>query len=49
MPVMKCQCKKRKGYKFGRSGKCYTGKGALKKAKRQGRAIKASQSRAKKR
>ena len=40
---MKCKVKKRKGYKFGKSGKCYVGKNALKKAKRQGRAIKVNQ------
>lgn len=48
MPIIKCKSKKKKGYKFGTSGKCYTGKNAKKKAKRQGRAIKASQSRRKK-
>lgn len=30
------------GYKFGDKGKVYTGKGAKKKAARQGRAIQAS-------
>ena len=30
------------GYKWGKSGKTYYGKGAKKKAARQGRAIKAS-------
>ena len=35
----------KKGYKYGDSGKCYTGKNAKKKAGKQGRAIKASQSR----
>lgn len=39
MPIKTCQKNKRKGYKFGDKGKCYTGKGALKKAKKQGRAI----------
>jgi hypothetical protein len=36
------------GYKYGKSGKTYKGKGAKAKAARQGRAIKASQSRKKK-
>lgn len=33
------------GYKYGKKGKAYKGRGAKKKAARQGRAIKASQSR----
>lgn len=36
------------GYKYGSSGKKYTGKGAKAKAARQGRAIKAAQARRKK-
>ena len=44
---MKCG-KLRKGWKFGKSGKCYLGTGAKEKAKKQMRAIKASQSRRKK-
>lgn len=36
------------GYKWGDSGKKYTGKGAKAKAAKQGRAIKASQARRKK-
>lgn len=36
------------GYKYGKSGKLYKGKGAKSKAARQGRAIKASQKRGKK-
>ena len=44
---MKCG-KKKKGYKFGKSGKCYTGKDARKKAVKQGQAIKSSESRRKK-
>ena len=43
MPIQKCQRNKKKGWKFGKSGKCYTGKNAKEKAKRQGRAIKSSQ------
>lgn len=38
MPVQKCDG----GYRFGRSGKCYKGKGAKAKAAKQGRAIKSS-------
>lgn len=33
------------GYRWGRSGKVYRGKGAKAKAARQGRAVKASQAR----
>jgi hypothetical protein len=33
------------GYKFGKKGKLYKGKGAKAKAAKQGRAIKASQAR----
>lgn len=39
MPVHKT---KSGGYKWGKSGKTYYGKGARKKAARQGRAIRAS-------
>lgn len=42
MPLMRCG-KGRKGWKFGKSGKCYLGRGAREKAARQGRAIKRSQ------
>tara|TARA_R100000808_G_scaffold25087_1_gene61630 strand:- start:6593 stop:6736 length:144 start_codon:yes stop_codon:yes gene_type:complete len=45
MPVKKCSSKGKAGKKWGTKGKCYTGKKASSKAKRQGRAIKASQSR----
>ena len=38
---MRCGTKK-KGYKLGKSGKCYIGKGAKDKALKQGSAIKAS-------
>ena len=44
MPIKRCQKDKKKGYKFGDSGKCYTDKKAKEKAKRQGRAIKRNQS-----
>jgi len=43
MPIKKCQKDKKKGFKFGDSGKCYTGKDARKKAVKQGIAIKISQ------
>lgn len=49
MPVRRCSKGRKKGYKYGSSGKCYTGKSAKAKAKRQGRAIKSSQSRRRKR
>lgn len=48
MPIKRCQSDKQKGYKYGDSGHCYTGAGALDKAMTQMKAIKASQSRAKK-
>jgi hypothetical protein len=41
MPVRKAKG----GYKYGKTGKLYKGKGAKAKAAKQGRAIKASQSR----
>lgn len=44
MPVRKSGS----GWKWGSSGKKYTGKGAKAKAAKQGRAIKASQARRKK-
>ena len=43
MPVRKVKG----GYRYGKTGKTYTGKGAKAKAARQGRAIKASQARRK--
>lgn len=43
MPIKKCQSNKKKGYKYGDSGKCYTGKGSRKKAIKQGQAIKISE------
>ena len=45
MPVKKCKSNGKSGKKYGSTGKCYTGKGASSKAKRQGQAVKASQSR----
>lgn len=43
MPLMRCTSKGKSGWKWGKSGKCYTGPGAKKKALRQMRAIKANQ------
>ncbi len=43
MPIQDCQLDGRKGKRWGKSGKCYTGPGARRKALRQARAIKASQ------
>lgn len=45
MPVQTCV---KNGKKYSSSGKCYVGKSAESKAKKQGRAIEASKSRAKK-
>ncbi len=44
MPIMRCQIKGKSGWKFGKSGKCYTGPQGKAKAAAQGRAIKARQS-----
>jgi len=43
MPLMRCRKNGVLGWKFGRSGTCYTGPGAEEAAKRQGRAIKVNQ------
>jgi len=48
MPVKKCKSGGKSGKKYGATGKCYTGNGSSSKAKRQGRAVKASQGRRKK-
>lgn len=45
MPVMRCQKDHTKGWKYGQSGKCYTGKSAKSKAAEQGRAIAISKAR----
>jgi len=45
MPVVSCTSNGKAGFKFGTKGKCFTGSGGRSKAARQGRAIKASQSR----
>lgn len=42
MPVMKCTSGGKSGWKYGESGKCYTGPGARAKAARQGQAIEIS-------
>ena len=47
MPTKKCTSKGKSGYKYGNSGKCYTGKGAKSKADRQGRAIQANRAKKK--
>lgn len=42
MPPQRCQRSGVKGWRWGTSGKCFTGKGAKAKAERQGRAIEAA-------
>lgn len=42
MPIKKCSSGGKSGYKWGGSGKCYTGKGGKSKAKKQMKAIYAS-------
>jgi len=44
MPIIKVRKRGKTCYKFGKKGKIYCGRGALKKAKKQGRAIKWRQS-----
>ena len=44
---MKCQKNKKKGWKYGKGGKCYVSKNAKEKAKKQGRAISLSKARRK--
>ena len=39
MPLMRCKVKNKRGWKWGKSGKCYTGTSARRRALRQGRAI----------
>ena len=43
MPLQSCQANGKKGTKYGKSGKCYTGSDQKKKAIEQAKAIKASQ------
>ena len=45
MPVMPCTSGGKRGYKYGKGGKCYTGKDAKARAAKQGAAIKHSQAR----
>lgn len=42
MPLKRCQKDGKKGWKWGDSGKCYTGKDGKAKAQRQARAIEAN-------
>jgi hypothetical protein len=42
MPLKRCTSGGKSGYKWGDSGKCYTGKDAKEKAMRQGRAVEMS-------
>ena len=42
MPIMPCQKNGKKGKKWGKSGKCYTGKDKDKKVDKQRKAIKAN-------
>ena len=48
MPVHTCTKDGKQGYKYGSSGKCYTGAGAKTKAAAQGRAINANRKSSKK-
>lgn len=48
MPVKPCQKDGEKGFKYGDTGKCYTGQGAQEKAKNQGVAIEISKNKKKK-
>lgn len=43
MPIKDCKVKNKPGKKYGEAGKCFTGKTAEAKAKRQGKAIAISQ------
>ena len=45
MPIKPCQSGGKSGFKYGDTGKCYTGKDAKAKAAKQARAIRASQAR----
>jgi len=44
MPLKKCTSNGKSGYKWGDSGKCYTGPNAKNQALKQGRAIEANKS-----
>lgn len=39
MPIKKCKSKNKTGYKYGSSGKCYTGKNAKSMANKQKKAM----------
>lgn len=43
MPIQRCQVDGKSGYRWGKSGKCYIGKGGRRRAIQQARAIRASQ------
>jgi hypothetical protein len=45
MPVQRCTAKGKSGWKYGSTGKCYTGTDAKKKAIKQGLAVAHSQGR----
>lgn len=45
MPLQRCTINGKKGWRWGKHGKCYTGPNARSRALRQARAIKASQAR----
>ena len=47
MPLKRCQRDGKDGWKYGDSGRCYTGPDAKEKARKQGVAIKISQQQAK--
>ena len=42
MPLMRCKDKGKRGWRWGKRGKCYTGANARARALRQGRAIEAN-------
>lgn len=44
-PIKKCQSKGKPGFKWGDSGKCYTGPAAKSKAAKQGQAVSISKAR----
>jgi len=46
MPLQRCG-KNKRGWKYGKTGKCYYGKNSKEKAKKQGRAIALSKARRK--
>lgn len=43
MPTQPCKTDGKPGFRFGKTGKCFTGPGAREKANKQGAAIKISQ------